>query len=192
MRFLTKILLTMSLACGISYAKPFKLDLSHSEVGFSVKHLMISNVKGKFGMFESKFDFDMKTKEFKTLEAIIETESINTDNDSRDNHLKSADFFDADKFDEIKFVMTSYKKTSDDEGVMKGNLTIKGITKPISLNVEIGGVVKFKGKDRIGFALNGKLNRKDFGLTWNKVLETGGVAVGDKIKINAEVEGIEK
>lgn len=192
MKILQKSLLSLVVASGLCFASPFALDSSHSEVGFSIKHLMISNVKGKFGMFDADVDFDVKTKTFKKLSATIETDSVDTDNDRRDEHLKSADFFNADKFDEMKFVMTSYEKKSDDEGVMKGNLTIKNVTKPVSLDVEIGGVIKgFKGETRVGFTLNGKISRKDFGLTWNKVLETGGLAVGDTVKINVEIEASE-
>lgn len=192
MNILQKSLLSVVLSSGLCFASPFALDLSHSEVGFSVKHLMISNVKGKFGIFDAKIDFDTKTKTFKSLSAVIEADSINTDNEKRDGHLKNADFFNVEKFDEIKFDMTSYDKKSDDEGVMKGNLTMHGVTKPITLDVEIGGVGKgFKGETRIGFTLEGKIDRKDFGLKWNKTLETGGVVVGDKVKLNIEVEAKE-
>lgn len=193
MNILQKTALSLLLSSGLCLASPFALDVSHSEVGFSVKHLMISNVKGKFGMFDAKIDFDTKTKTFKALSATIDTDSVNTDNDRRDEHLKAADFFNAEKYDEMKFVMTSYTKKSDDEGKMKGNLTIKGVTKPVTLDVEIGGVGKgFKGETRVGFTLSGKINRKDFGLTWNKTLETGGVVVGDEVKLNVEVEAKEK
>lgn len=193
MNILQKSLLSVALSSGLCLASPFTLDSSHSEVGFSVKHLMISNVKGKFGMFDANMDFDVKTKTFKSLSATIDTDSIDTDNERRDEHLKSPEFFNIKKFDEIKFAMTSYEKLSDDEGKMKGNLTIKGVTKPVVLNVEIGGIGKgFKGETRMGFTLTGKINRKDFALTWNKVLETGGVAVGDKVKLNIEIEAKEK
>lgn len=192
MNILQKTLLGAVLASGLCFASPFAMDVAHSEVGFSVKHMMISNVKGKFGFFDAKIDFDTKTKTFKSLSAVVDAESINTDNKKRDEHLKSADFFDAEKFDEIKFDMTSYEKKSDDEGVMKGNLTLRGVTKPIALDVEIGGVAKgFKGETRVGFTLEGKINRKDFGLKWNKVLEAGGVAVGDTVKLSIEVEAKE-
>lgn len=177
----------------LAIASPYELDVSHSEVGFSVKHMMISNVKGKFGVFDGELDFDAKTKTFKALSAVMDADSIDTDDDRRDEHLKSKDFFDANEFDEVKFKMTSYKKTSADEGVMSGKLTIKNITKDIKLNVEIGGVIKgFKGENRLGFTMSGKINRKDFGLKWNKVLEAGGVAVGDTVKLNIEIEAYEK
>ncbi len=193
MNVIKKSLLSLVLASGLCFATPFSLDISHSEVGFSVKHLMISNVKGKFGMFDGKLDFDVKSATFKFLSAVIDVDSVDTDNEKRDKHLKSPDFFDVKKSDEIKFVMTSYEKKSDSEGVMKGNLTIKNVTKPVALDTEIGGVAKgFKGETRVGFTLNGKINRKDFGLTWNKVLETGGIAVGEMVKLNIEVEAFEK
>lgn len=192
MKILQKSLISVALASGLCFASPFALDSAHSEVGFSVKHMMVSNTKGKFGLFDAKIDFDVKTSTFKSLSATIDVDSINTDNAKRDGHLKSADFFDAGKYDEMKFVMTSYEKKSDDEGVMKGNLTIKNVTKPVTLNVEIGGVGKgFKGETRMGFTLEGKIDRKDFGLTWNKVLETGGIVVGEIVKLSVEAEAVE-
>lgn len=193
MRILQKSLLSLALASGLCLASPFALDGSHSEVGFSVKHLMISNAKGKFSNFDTNIDFDVKTQTFKALSATIDTNSVNTDNEKRDAHLKSEDFFNTNKFGQMKFVMTSYEKKDLDEGIMKGDLTIKGITQPVVLEVEIGGVGKgFKGETRLGFTLEGKINRKDFGLTWNKVLETGGIAVGEIVKIDIEIEAIEK
>ncbi len=177
---------------SLVYASPYELDVSHSEVGFSVKHMMISNVKGKFGVFDGSLDFDAQTKSFKALKAVMDADSIDTDNDRRDEHLRSKDFFDANEFDEVVFEMTSYKKISADEGLMSGKLSIKNITKPVKLKVEIGGLIKgFKGENRLGFTMSGKISRKAYGLTWNKVLEAGGVAVGDTVRLNIEIEAYE-
>lgn len=193
MKFLIKIVISLSLVYGLSFATPFNIDASHSEVGFSVKHLMISNVKGKFNFFDAKIDFNPTTMEFNSLSSIVDTDSINTENERRDQHLKSADFFEAEKYPEIKFVMTSYEKEDKENGKMKGNLTIKGVTKPVVLDVEIGGVVKgFKGETRLGFTLSGKIDRKEFGLVWNKTLESGGVIVGDTVKMVVEIESVVK
>lgn len=188
-----KIFVALMMAFSFGLSAPFALDASHSEVGFSVKHLMVSNTKGKFTFFETDIDFDTKTKEFKKLSATMDVNSVNTNNEKRDAHLKSADFFEVAKFPEIKFVMTSYEKDGDDEGKVTGNLTIKGVTKLVTLDAEIGGVAKgFKGETRLGFTLEGKISRKDFGLTWSKTLETGEVVVGDTVKLQIEIEAIQK
>lgn len=193
MKLVGKILVAISMAFSFGVGAPFSLDTAHSEVGFSVKHLMVSNVKGKFNSFDTNIDFDTKTKVFKALSATIDASSIDTNNDRRDDHLRDPDFFDTKKFPEIKFVMTSYEKDGDDEGKMKGDLTIKDVTKSVTLDVEIGGVGKgFKGETVMGFSLEGKISRKDFGLTWNRALEAGGVAVGDKVKMLIEIEAKQK
>ncbi len=188
---LSKVAAIASLTVGLLQATPHKLDMPHTDVGFSVKHLMITNVKGKFNDFDAKIDFDYKTKQFKSFSAVIKTASVNTENEKRDKHLRSADFFNADVNPEMKFVMKSYKGDTE-EGVMSGDLTIKGITHRVELEVEIGGTIKdFKGINRVGFVLSGKIDRSDFGLTWNKTLEAGGFVVGPKVKLNVEVEAIE-
>lgn len=195
MNLFTKAALGLSLASVVAFAQPFELDASHSEVGFSVKHMMISNTKGKFNDYSTMVDFDIKTNTFKALFAKIKVASISTENEKRDAHLTSADFFDAAKFPEMTFKMTSYEQDKDDknEGVVKGDLTIKGVTKPVSLDVEIGGVAKgFQGETRLGFELSGKINRKDFGLSWNKTLETGGLVVGEDVKLKIELEATSK
>lgn len=163
------------------------IDKSHSEVGFSIKHMMISNVKGKFHEFDADIEYDTKNKKFESLSATVEATSIDTGIEKRDNHLRSADFFEVSKFPNITFEMTSYS-ASGDEGVMTGDLTIHGVTKSVKLDVTVNGTIKDNsGNTRIGFTLEGKINRKDFGLTWNKIVEAGGFAVGDKVKITIEL-----
>ena len=186
------VVLSLFFLAAFSHATQMELDKAHSEVGFSVKHLMISNVKGKFTAYDGEVDFDIKNKTFNSLSAKIDASSVDTGIVKRDNHLRSADFFDADNYPDIKFVMKKYMANGD-EGVMEGELTMRGVTKPIKLDVEINGTIKdFNGNTRVGFTFEGKINRKDFGLTWNKALEVGGVAVGDKVKLVIELQTIAK
>lgn len=167
------------------------LDPAHSEITFKVKHLMISNVKGEF----KTFDASIEGEDFKTsgFNATIDTGSISTNNDDRDAHLKSPDFFEVEQYPEIVFVSNSLKKVDDDEFKLIGDLTIKGTTKEIELDTEFGGFMKDPyGNEKAGFSINGKLNRKDFGLNWNAALEAGGVMVGNEIKINAEIQFVKQ
>ncbi len=192
MSILGKIVLSLLFVMGVLKATPHEIDKSHTHVGFSVKHLMITNVKGEFKAFDGKMDFDYKTKKFKALSANIKTNSIYTGIEKRDNHLKSEDFFLVTKYPNMTFVMKSYIKEDDDEGKMIGDLTIRGITKRVIFDVEIGGTVKdFSGNNRVGFTLEGKINRMDYGLKWNQVLEFGGVAVDEEVKIIIEVQAVE-
>ena len=167
------------------------LDPTHSEITFKVKHLMISNVKGAFKTFDASIDGeDFRTSNFNVT---IDTGSISTNNDDRDAHLKSPDFFGVEKYPEITFVSTSLKKVDDNEFKLIGDLTIKGTTKEIELDTEFGGFMKDPyGNEKAGFSINGKLNRKDFGLNWNAALEAGGVMVGNEIKVNAEVQFVKQ
>ncbi len=192
MKKLRNILLAGLVAFGLNAsAQELMIDLGHSEVGFSVKHLMITNVKGKFTDYDGDIEFDMKNKAFKAFDATVKAKSIDTGIEKRDDHLRDADFFEVDKYPDIKFVMSSYEKKSDTSGILKGNMTIRGISKPIELNATINGVIKdMAGKTKIGFSLDGQINRKDFGLNWNKALEFGGVAVGDEVKLMAEIQAV--
>lgn len=163
------------------------LDPTHSELGFKVKHLMISNVKGNFTQFEASIDGEDFSKS--TVNVTIDTASISTNNTDRDNHLKSADFFDVENHKKITFVGKSFTKDDDENYTLLGTLTIKGISKEIALNVEYGGTNKDPwGNEKMAFAIQGKLKRSDFGLTWNAALETGGVLVSEEVKIIAEVQ----
>ncbi|WP_298262971.1 YceI family protein [uncultured Lutibacter sp.] len=167
------------------------IDPTHSEITFKVKHLMISNVKGEFKTFEGTIDGEDFTKS--KISASIDASSISTNNDDRDTHLKSADFFEIESYPEITFVSKSIKKVDDDEFKLVGDLTIKGTTKEITLDTEFGGYMKDPyGNEKAGFSINGKLNRKDYGLNWNAALEAGGVMVGNEIKINAEVQFVKQ
>lgn len=165
------------------------LDAMHSEINFKVKHMMIANVTGGF----TKFNVDATTEGEDFTKAKInfsaDVNSINTNNEQRDAHLKSADFFDAEKFPHIKFESTGINKKSNDEFEMTGNLTVKDVTKPVNLMVNFGGIGKDPyGNTKAGFTIDGKINRKDFGLTWNAALETGGMLVGEELKIQSEIQ----
>ena len=165
------------------------IDPQHSEINFKVKHLMITNVKGEFKNFSgdvltSGDDFDNAS-----ITVHIDASSIFTNSDDRDTHLKGSDFFDVENFKEITFVSKSFKKISDDEYKLVGDLTIKDVTNEISFDVEFGGINSDPwGNVKAGFSMEQKINRKDWGLTYNAVLETGGVLVGEEVKINIEVE----
>ncbi len=192
MKLLTKIITASALTFSLANATPHTVDTVHSEVGFSVKHLMITNVKGKFKAYTADIDFDYKTKTFNKLNAKIETKSVDTGIEKRDNHLRSEDFFLSDKYPEMTFNMKSYKANGD-EGVVTGDLTIRGITKEVKLDVEDIGVIKdFKGNNRVGFTLEGKINRMDYDLKWNKALEFGGFAVSEDVKLEIEISAVEQ
>ena len=166
------------------------MDPAHSEVAFKVKHLMITNVKGVFKEFNANVeisDNDFLTSE---IDFSLNAASIETGATDRDNHLRSADFFDVENYKQIKFVGKSVEKTgSNEEYVLVGDLTIKGISKDVKLDVEFSGLMKDPwGNEKAGYSLNGKINRKDWNLNWNAALEAGGVLVGDEVKINCEVQ----
>ena len=167
------------------------LDPSHSELLFKVKHLMISNVKGEF----QKFDAEISGDDFLTskINVTIDASSISTNNEQRDAHLKSADFFDVENHKELSFTSTSFKQVDDENYQLKGILTMKGVSKEIMLDVEVGGISKDPwGNEKAGFSVKGKINRKDWGLNWNAALETGGVLVSDEVKISGEVQFVKQ
>lgn len=182
--FFATVLCGLLMSASVASAAVYKVDPSHSTVGFKVKHMMISTVTGKFGNFSGTYDLDKG--QFKSLSGVIKAESVDTGIAKRDDHLRSADFFDAANFPDITFTMTSATKSK-----MTGNLMIHGITKKVVLDIDMGGVVEDPwGNQRSGFVLSGKINRKDYGLNWNKAIEAGGVVVGDEVKLVVEVEGI--
>jgi polyisoprenoid-binding protein YceI len=169
------------------------LDPSHSEILFRVKHLMITNVRGEFRKFTAEAATKDSDFNASLVHVSIDASSLFTNEDNRDTHLKSADFFDVENHKEITFDSTSVKKLDDEQYELKGNLTIKGISKEVKLDVEFGGLNKDPwGNEKAGFSLSGKINRKDWGLNWNAALETGGVLVGDEVKINAEVQFVKQ
>jgi len=167
------------------------LDASHSELGFRVKHLMISNLKGEFRKFSAEVDGEDFTKS--PIKVVIDATSIYTNDDSRDGHLKSADFFDTENHQEILFTGSSFQKLDEDNYKLIGQLTIKGVNNSVALDVEFGGINKDPwGNEKAAFAVSGKINRKDWGLNWNAALETGGVLVSDEVRIHAEVQFVKQ
>ena len=159
------------------------LDPTHSEITFKVRHMMISNVKGSFTDFTSELESEDDTFKNVTVKTIIKTDSVNTNNADRDNHLKSEEFFNVAAYPVITFESNSL----NDE--ITGNLTINGITKPVTLDVEFGGInVDPWGNTKAGFSFEGKIKRSDFGLNWNAALEAGGVMVSDEVKIAGELQ----
>lgn len=168
----------------------WQLDPAHSEVQFRVRHLMVSTVTGQFKNFSSNVttaeNGDFKTAE---IEFTIEAASVDTGVEMRDNHLRSDDFFNAEKYPTLQFKSTGLKPLGSDEYQLDGLMTIRDITKPVSLHVELGGVVVDPyGNTKAGFEVTGKINRKDFGLNWSAVTEAGGVVVADEVKIQANVQ----
>ncbi|MBS1667281.1 MAG: polyisoprenoid-binding protein [Bacteroidetes bacterium] len=170
------------------------LDPTHSEIQFKIRHLMISNVTGQFTKFEVSAETDGEDFSTAKVSFTAEVDSVTTGNEQRDGHLKSADFFDAAKFPQIKFVATKYESVDNDGSYeLYGDLTIRDVTKSVKLDVEFGGIAKDPwGNTRAGFEINGKVNRKEFGLQWHAVTEAGGVVVSDDVRIHCAVELIKQ
>jgi polyisoprenoid-binding protein YceI len=165
-------------------------DPSHSEIGFKVKHLMISNVKGNFG--EYHLDCTTEDNDFNkaNVSFVVKTASVNTGNEQRDGHLRSADFFDSEKYPDMTFKATGTSDVDHDGSYnLKGDLTIKDATHPIELGVEFGGVVVDPwGNTKAGFTISGKIDRKKWGLVWNGVTEAGGLLVGEEVRLHIDLE----
>lgn len=165
------------------------LDPAHSEIGFKVKHMMITNVKGKFDDFDIKVETEGEDFSNPSVELKVNLTSVNTSNEQRDAHLRSSDFFEVAQYPYMVFKSTKTENSSNDFFTMFGDLTIKNITKEVKLNVENGGILKDPwGNLKAGFTITGKLNRKDWGLVWNAALEAGGVLVGDDVNLLCEFE----
>jgi polyisoprenoid-binding protein YceI len=164
-------------------------DVPHSEVSFKIRHLMISNITGqlpKFSVVVEAEDDDFNS--ISKVNFTADVASISTGNEDRDTHLKSADFFDSTKYPEIKFYASHFHGTGE-KRKLHGNLTIRDVTLPILVDVEYGGVVKDGyGRTKAGFTINSNISRKDFGLLWNGVTETGSIVVGDEVKIKGEIQ----
>ena len=168
--------------------KKWNVDAAHSSIGFSVKHMMVSKVRGSFGDFGAEVEANETDLTAAKIAFTIKVASINSGNEDRDNHLRSADFFDVEQYPEIKFVANNITKKDDDYEIA-GDITIKDVTKPIVFEAEYGGKgTNPWGQEVVAFSAETKLNREDFGLTWNQALETGGVLVGKDIKITIDLE----
>ena len=189
------IYITLALAAlaAPAGAASYKIDPAHSSVTFTVAHMAISKVHGRFDKFSGTLDYTPgETKTWKT-EAVIETASINTSAADRDNHLRGPDFFNAEKFPAMTFKSVRVSGVKGMKGKVHGELTLMGVTRPVALEVEVSGPATDPwGNERLGAVATAVINRKDFGLAWNKVLETGGLLVGEKVNITLELEFVKE
>lgn len=168
------------------------IDTAHSGINFSVRHMVVSKVRGRFTKYSGDVTLDEADLTRSVVQATIDASSIDTGTAQRDDHLRSADFFDAAKFPELKFRSTRIEKAAGDSYRVTGELTIRDVTREVSLDVEYGGKMRDPwGKDRVGFVAKTSIDRKDFGLGWNQVLEAGGVLVGDRVEIELEVQAVQ-
>ncbi|MBL7662712.1 polyisoprenoid-binding protein [bacterium] len=190
-RFKLLSILTIFAGTSALAADNYAIDTAHSQVIFKIKHLGISTVVGRFDTFKGDFMFDTKDITKSAVNAEIDVTSINTNETKRDDHLRGDDFFAATKFPKMTFTSKSVEKVDDKNFKIHGLLKIKDISKPVTLSATFEGAAKdpFYGKEHAAFIASTEINRKDYGLTWNKILETGGVAVGDEVKIEIQVEG---
>lgn len=174
--------------------RTWAIDPTHSEVHFKIKHLMITNVTGSFNIFAASVATQYEDFSKAKISFTADVASINTGNEQRDGHLKARDFFDAATYPQIKFVATKADNVDNDGSYeLFGDLTIRDVTKNVKLSVEFGGVVKdMYGNTKAGFTINGKINRKDFGLTWNGVTDAGGIVLSEDVKIISEIQLIEQ
>jgi len=191
-RFTPAALTSLALS-SLASASNWQIDPAHSAAQFSVRHMMVSNVRGEFGKMSGWVNLDDKDISRSTAEATIDTTTINTREPKRDTHLKSPDFFDVEKYPTMTFKSTSFKKVAPEKYKVAGDLTLHGVTKPVVLDVAASDTVsKLQGQERRGATATTTLNRKDFGLIWNKPVETGGVMVGDEVVITLDLELVKK
>jgi polyisoprenoid-binding protein YceI len=196
-RFSGLIILTSAVLIGVAplhaATERYNVDMDHSIVGFAVAHMVVAKTTGRFTGFTGFIEMDPDAGTVKAIEAVIKTASVNTNHEKRDAHLKSPDFFNIEKHPTITYRMTSYGREGD-HYVARGDLTLLGVTKEIVLTGTFNGVLHKdpRGLTRAGFSAQGRINRKDFGMVWNKVLDNGGLAVGDEVEIRLEVECIKQ
>ncbi len=176
---------------GLARAEKWDIDIPHSSVGFSVRHMVVTKTHGKFNDFTGYIDFDGKNVEKGSVEITAQIASIDTDNKKRDDHLRNPDFFDAEKFPTMIFKSKKVIKSSGSEFKLVGDLTIKGVTKEMTFDCEFNGVINDPmGNTHAGFSAVVKINRQDFNVKWSKKLDAGGLVVGDEVKISLEIEAV--
>ena len=191
------VLCIVALGIGLGLASPtlsadkYVTDTDHTLVGFVVKHLVITNVRGKFNEFTGVIMFDEKDITKSSMSGTIKVASIDTDNEKRDQHLRSADFFDAEKHPEIMFQSKRIEKQGEGY-VLHGDLTMRGVTKPVAMPFNITGKVTHAGKTRLGFEAALEVNRHDYQISYNRTMDTGGLVVGDRVKIEIVGEAIKE
>jgi len=190
MRTLSLTALALALAAGASQAETYNADPAHSEVLFSVRHMAgVSKVTGRFNEFTATINGDAAKPETATVEFNIKTASIDTKEAGRDKHLRSADFFDVEKFPEISFKSSKITAKGQNKYDVAGTLTMHGVSKEVTLPVTMAGPVKdARGNEKFGFEVETKLNRKDYGITWNRALDAGGVMVSDDVQVAINME----
>ncbi len=172
-------------------AEKWEIDIPHSSIGFSVRHMVVTKTHGKFNDFAGHIEFDGKNVEKGSVEITAQAASIDTDNEKRDNHLKSPDFFDAEKFPAVTFKSKKVVKGSGSEFKLIGDLTIKDVTKEVTFDCEFNGLINDPmGNTRAGFSATAKINRQDFNVKWSQKLDTGGLVVSDEVQIAIEIEAI--
>ncbi len=182
---------SMTVIAGAEMAK-WRVDKDHTTLGFEVVHMLVSKTKGKFTEYSGIVEMDAEKQEFKTIEAVIQTASVTTDHQKRDDHLRSADFFDVNTFPTMTFKMTSYTK-SGDQYTAVGDFTLLGVTKELTLVGTFNGVAQDPwGNTRAGITAEGTINRKDYGMKFSKLLDNGGLMVGDNVKLILEIEVIKE
>ena len=169
------------------------VDPTHSELGFKIKHLMITNVSGSLKNFEAELETEGEGFTSAQINLTAEMGSITTNNEQRDDHLRNSDFFEVEKYPQLKFISTKIEKIDDDSFTLYGELTLKGVAKRVKLNVEYSGVTKDPwGGERAGFIVTGKINRSEWGVNFNGVLETGGVMLSEEVRINSELQFVKQ
>lgn len=179
----------MTISSSQTTTTTWTIDSTHSSVEFSVKHMMIATVKGRFGALEGTIQLDESSPANSSVEAQIDTQTITTYNEMRDNHLRTNDFFNAESFRYITFKSTKIEPNGGDEFKIHGDLTIRDVTKPIVLEAELAGLMEKDafGKRRVAFEATTSINRKEFGVNWNGTIEGGGVVVSDKVKVDLHI-----
>jgi len=187
-RLLQIAALVLALALS-AQAETWNFDKAHSSIGFSAQHMLISSVSGKFEDYDGAVIFDSKSPEKGSAEITIQVKSINTDNVTRDNHLKTSDFFEADKYPTITFKSTKITKIDEKNFTMTGDLTMKGVTKSVTLQGKLNGIVVDPwGMTRAGFTMTGAINRHDYNIAWDNKLQDGSLIVGEQVDLNLHVE----
>lgn len=188
-----KALIIMALLVAVpASAATYDIDTSHSAVAFKIKHMAISKVKGAFDEFEGTFKYEKGNPGAWEVNTVIQVASVDTGNKDRDDHLRNEDFFNVEKYPTMTFKSTGVQMEGD-EGKLMGELTMAGKTLPVTLDLELNGEITDPwGNERVGFSASGKINRQDWGLTYGKVMEGGGLLIGNMVEINLEVEGVKQ